>query len=191
MTRRFGVGVDRVVEHVVQSKRRRSAASRRADLVHMDDCALAAACIDRASGSWDALADLFEPGLIAAAELHVGGARAIVTVRRLLTELRLAPTRSRPGRLDLRRYAGDLALQSWLVERLMEQIGVEGEGAAVSRRRAADQRTRLALLLLGESRLHMRRAVASDAGACRSVPCPPPSLSSGPNAPAQGGRFGF
>jgi len=158
--KRFGVHVDRVVEQVVDAKCRRSALARRPEMLHLDDAALAAACVDLDGAAWAHLVDLHEPGLVAAAELHIDTRRSLVAVRRLLRTVR--------NESRLRRYAADMPLQSWLIEQLMENLGV-AEPRLRNDSNRVDPRTRLAMKILGETRGSIRRSAgAGDHGADRT-----------------------
>ena len=158
--RRFGIDVDRVVEQVVCARHRRSAFARRPEALHLDDAALAAACVDLDGAAWAHLVDLHEPGLVAAAELHIDSRGSLVAVRKLLSALR-------KGR-RLRQYAADIPLQSWLIEQLMADLGVTAPRLREDAF-SVDPRTRLAMRLLGESRGSIRRSTsAGDQGADRT-----------------------
>ncbi|MCB9849048.1 MAG: hypothetical protein H6814_11625 [Phycisphaeraceae bacterium] len=160
-TRRFGVDVDRVVEQIVGARRCRSALSRRPEMLHLDDAALAAACVDLDGAAWAHLIDLHEPGLVAAVELHIDQRGSLVAVRQLLSVLR------NEGRL--RQYGADTPLQSWLIEQLMDALGVSGIAPRRQTPMGVDARTKLAMRLLGESRGAVRRSSgASDQGADRT-----------------------
>ena len=118
-------------------------------MLHLDDAALAAACVDLDGAAWAHLIDLHEPGLVAAAELHIDSRESLVAVRRLFSLLRKGA--------HLSRYAADMPLQSWLIEQMMIELGVT---KSVEREEAAgvDPRTKLAMRLLGESRGNIRRS---------------------------------
>ena len=157
---RFGIDVDRVVDQVVNAKSRRSALARRPEMLHLDDAALAAACVDLDGAAWAHLIDLHEPGLVAAAELHIDSRCSLVAVRRMFSKVR---TESR-----LRHFAADMPLQSWFIEQLMDDLGVT-EPRLHEESFDVDPRTRLAMRLLGESRGSIRRAAgAGDQGIDRT-----------------------
>jgi len=159
-TRRFGVHVDRVVDQIINAKNRRSALARRPEMLHLDDAALAAGCVDGDGSAWAHLVDLHEPGLVAAAELHVDSRRSLVAVRQLFSALR--------NESRLRRYPADTSLQSWLIEELMVALGVTKQ-PPLEETFEVDPRTKLAMKLLGESRGAVRRSVAApDHGADRT-----------------------
>lgn len=129
-------------------------------MLHLDDAALAAACVDLDGAAWAHLVDLHEPGLVAAAELHIDTRRSLVAVRRLLRTVR--------NESRLRRYAADMPLQSWLIEQLMENLGV-AEPRLRNDSNRVDPRTRLAMKILGETRGSIRRSAgAGDHGADRT-----------------------
>jgi len=161
-TRRFGIGVDRVVEQITSAKRRRSALARRPEMLHLDDAALAAACVDQDGAAWAHLIDLHEPGLVAAAELHIDQRCSLVTVRRLFSALR--------NESRLRQYPADTPMQSWLIEQMMEALGVSNARPR-EESQGVDPRTKLAMKLLGESRGSIRRSTA--AGEQQAIHRPP------------------
>ncbi len=159
-TRRFGIHVDRVVDQVVNAKHRRSALARRPEMLHLDDAALAAGCVDGDGAAWAHLIDLHEPGLVAAAELHVDSRCSLVAVRKLFSAMR--------NESRLKQYPADVSLQSWLIEELMVELGVT-KPAPREETFEVDPRTKLAMKLLGESRGAVRRAAPSaDHGADRT-----------------------
>lgn len=159
-TRRFGVDVDRVVEQIVGARPRRSAMARRPEMLHLDDAALAAACVDLDGAAWAHLVDLHEPGLVAAAELHVDSRCSLVAVRRLFSAIR--------NESSLCQYPADMPLQSWLIEQLMDNLGVT-KTRPREENFEVDPRTKLAMKLLGESRGSIRRsASAGEQGADRT-----------------------
>jgi len=153
VTSRFGVSIDQIVEQVVGAKRRSSAMARRPERLHLDDAALAAACVSGDGSAWAHLVDQHEPGLVAAAELHVDARCSLVTVRRLFSILH---KESR-----LRQYAADMPLQSWLIEQLMAHLGVKAPITRSETSTGVDPRTMLAMKLLGESRGSIRRSAES------------------------------
>lgn len=165
----FGVDIERIGAHIAEARRRRPRARVDLSRIHVGDLRLAAACVDDRAGAWAHLISEYEPRLIRAAEAQEGPTQAVVTVRRMLIEMRRAVEGEGRNPLDLRRYFGERPLESWLFERLNGRAAVS---AAIRRAHLGKQRAdaahklRLALELLGNERLSVQRlaeALASSA----------------------------
>ncbi len=157
---RYGVTADRVAAHVSSAraqKRRRADDSSR---LHIADVALAVACIDGAHGAWSQLIAEHEPRLVRAAEPHVGPVQAVITVRRMLIDLRRGSAGPQRSALDLRRVTGEVSLEQWLVDRLMGRIAIDTairKATTGKRSRDGQQRLRMALELLRNERVSVQK----------------------------------
>jgi len=174
--RRFGVTIERVVEHA-QCARGATDGDWRLGMVRIDDLALAVACVEDRPGAWAMLAERHEHALVIAAETAVGSEHGALTARCLLRDARRDSTGARSstpvparrsfvqtsGPVDLRRYSGMRSLRSWLLKRLAERI--EAESRPPMRRSEGKDgpsaRLRLAMRLLERNR---RWAAASISG---------------------------
>ncbi len=178
----LGVDAERIAAHLENAGRR----SKRTPVsaTHMLDVALAAACVDEHGPAWRALIDAHERAMIAAIEPHLGSTRAIVTVRRMLLELRCATAQGRGSALDLGTYRGEGPLRTWLLERLaMRAAGQPSAEAAHEKDTGAARRLRLALELLRSERSDVRRLASAMTAATISSVGPRRKRESGPQAP--------
>jgi len=156
----FGVDAERIAAHLDNAWRR----SKRVHVsgMHLLDIALAAACVDEHGPAWRALLDAHERTMIAAVEPHLGATRAIVTVRRMLLEMRRATAQGRGTALDLGAYRGEGPLQTWLLERLaMRAVGQPPAHSQPEKDTGAARRLRLALELLSSERSDVRRLASA------------------------------
>lgn len=167
--RRFGVSLDRLAQHIADAIRKpgRGRGARIPNLraFHLDDVALAAACVDELPGAWSHLLARTEPALIAAAEVFEGRVLAVITVRRFFIDLRAVNQRDDDSRLNLRRYHGGTDLQTWISNHIATILvtapaggpadgPVDGE---VDAGRGAENRLRLAMSMLHSERRQARR----------------------------------
>lgn len=177
----FGVDVERIARHIADARARRPRARLDMARIQLRDVRLAAACVDNRPGAWAHLIGEYEPRLIRAAEAQEGPTQAVVTVRRMLIEMRRAAESEGRNPLDLRRYFGEKALENWLFERLSGRAAVS---AAIRRAHLGRQRAdtahklRLALELLGHERMSVQRlaeALAASSAAMLRIPSEVPA----------------
>jgi hypothetical protein len=152
---RFGVSVERLDGHLQGAFHRRSGTADPATL-HLDDVALAAACVDDAAGAWSRLIERSEPALVTEARAFEDPTLAVITARRFLIEVRRATQSG--GSMSLRRYAGGAPIGVWLGARLLTwRAGQSGASRSALRSASGARRLRGAL-----QALQMRRRFAGD-----------------------------
>lgn len=133
----LGATVERIEQRLAEAHRlaKRRWPVAQPESLAIADAALATACLDKRPGAWETLANENELTLIAAAMWLLDEEQAIITVRRLLAELRKASGKGGSA-MGLRLYRGDRPLREWLLERLTGRIavGVLASGAKAHRR---------------------------------------------------------
>ena len=124
---RYGIGFDRLLEHLwrVRSRTRRfslRAVRHPGDLVHV------IACIDGVGTAWHDLAERYESALVRVGHSVSAHGRSVVLARRLLADLRgQCHHDTDAGRVTLRDYHGEVPLRRWLTHRLVARVHLAGQ----------------------------------------------------------------
>lgn len=184
----LGVEVEAIERRLAEAHRcaRRRWPTLRPAALHLRDAALATACVARRPGAWQALVAEHEHALIVAAMWVLDEEQAIITVRRLLVDLRksVAADRRKPA-MGLRLYRADRPLRDWLLERLTGRIAV-GAIAPSGQGRAREARVLGRVRQAGRAGLHVGRARARRPRADEGDEAPPPAALPFPIAAAGG-----
>ncbi|MEC9372341.1 MAG: hypothetical protein VYC34_00785, partial [Planctomycetota bacterium] len=170
--------VERIAAHIAAASRRKSRGAINVAAFHLDDVALATACIDDLPGAWTDLIAQHEGALVHAAEAYEGRVLAVISVRRFFIDLRRVNDHDEPSFLNLRRYAGGSALQTWLTNQMLAEAGLRPTrrgskpgGASSTADRQEENRLRLALEMLRSERRRIEGV--------RKALTPPPAISDG------------
>ena len=118
---RYGIGFDRVVEHL-WGARGRGLVIPVSLIVYIDDLVHAVALVDHNETAWTDLREIYERWLIRKFRNRLPYTEALLEVRGLLSELRREHTEGADGIDSLRCYLGLVPMQLWLVERLEQRL---------------------------------------------------------------------
>jgi hypothetical protein len=144
---RRGISFDDLLIHLWRSRRYGSRLRLQA-VIHLEDIALAIACIQGQSRGWTDLCEQHEGHLVRACRRHLGESDAIVFVRRLLADLRSeARIEGGVAVTSLRAYRGVRPLRIWLCERAMARLAAARCWQQHGFRRVPAASSRLALVL--------------------------------------------
>jgi hypothetical protein len=130
---RHGVSFERLLLHLWQAR----AIGPRIPLHavhHVDDLALAAACIDGQQRAWAELVEQHEGHLLRVCRRQLDESDAIVFARRAIADIRHASTALPPATelalLSLRSYRGTRPLRGWLIDRTVGRLVAEHAGTS-------------------------------------------------------------
>lgn len=165
---RRGISFDDLLIHLWRS-RRFNPRLRLRSVMHLEDLALAIACLQGQSRAWTDLGEQHEGHLVRACRRHLGESDAIIFVRKLLADLRSeARVEGGVAVTSLRAFRGARPLRVWLGERAIARLAASRCWQRYGERRLGPASDRLALVLQRVS-----EGMADDRGAVCACELPP------------------